>query len=761
MRRIRNRRGFTLVLVLLLGAILLVVGTTVFSVSVNNSRATTGERARTEAYLSAESALTHVRSRMGRQLLSMNDRGEAVFAEDTGPFGLYRRDGKFYLGYAKLSFDGTVLGMHDLMSAEPLPDTFEATALKEGTPNQRWWVHQLGAVRWIPLSVAEAVEGGGLLPVAARQVEVVGESGGDGSDGRQAVAQTLRLAVDLNAQAVTRRPEVALGVVSVAKVNPEPLPPFSLKVAQEQPSRIRIEGPVLVDTPKVEGDWARLEGQAKFTVTAPRNPDTGSSYGESTDGTPARPLNPDLFKFANDKEKTILSQGGDRRFARPGKIDLEADFESFEESESPGTLQLTVPLAELIGQAGTTFRKDFNDANNILNPRGETIYDAKKAEFDFNKARRGIFYLPDRTLLLRGQPFKVFTYKGRGTLVITSSSSCLSLENAGLVPLGASDSLTIVCALKPPDPKAQAAAGAAGTGASTPGGSTTPSTPAGSTLPGAPVPPGGASGLGGSTTGRPGQPNAPPAGPPPKPPAIKMSFSSGIPVTVLANARGIPLTVERKDLERDIGAPPNLPTTLRRLISSVTVDGISIPSGARAVTLDRRNYILARLSERDAPEVLVSIGVNSRGQQGSLQRESVRGEAQVVPLMRLQAQIFSNGPFLSEGSARLVGSLIAPAIAIGPPRYAPNTQNLLYGDNSYGLRVQFDAIYRRTPPTVGAQLMTFRPRQRPEPFVPVPVARVDGALWQRFNFDQWRTPPASTPAETTETTETTSSTGML
>ncbi len=715
-------------MVLMLGAILLVVATTVFSFSLNNARTTTGERSRTEAYLSADSALAYLRNTLGSQLLGLDDRGEPVPA-DGGPFGLYRRGEQFYFGYPKLDTQGTVLGMHDLVNPAALPDRFEDTKFKDSTPQQRWWVHQLGAVRWIPLSVAQVAEGDGVVPVAIRQVEVVGESGSEGLDGRSAVSQTLRLAVDLKGQSVTRRPEVALGVVSVARYNPEQQPSFLLKGSTDQQSRVRIEGPVLVDTPRVAGEWGRLEGKAKVTIAVARNPETAASYAEASGETPAQPLNPALFPYAGNKEQAIIAQGGERRFSRPGEIEFEGNFESFEEEASPGTLQLTVPFAEMIGRAGTVLRKSFNPRHNIKNPRGERIYDAQKALFDFTKARRGIFYVENKSLLLKGEPFKVFTYQGQGTLVITGTDNCLTLENASLVPVSAADSLTIICALQPPDPAAASAASAAA--ASVPTDTSTASS---------------ATDISTTTTRTATNPNERPQGtarapqPPPKPVGIKVLFSAAIPSMVLANNRGVPFTVPKAVLENDFGAPPNLPTTLKRLFTGVGVEGVNIPSGARAVTLDQRNYVLARLSEQERPEVLVSIGVNSDKQRSSLQLEGISG-AQVVPLVRLQAQVFSNAPFTSEGSVRIVGSLIAPSISIAQGRYAPNTQNLLYGDSKFGLRFLFDAQYRRMPLGTGGQLMTFRPRRRPEPFLPAVVARVDGLLWQRSNFEQWRNPP--------------------
>ncbi|AGY59794.1 hypothetical protein [Gloeobacter kilaueensis] len=743
--RVRNRRGFTLIAVLLLGAILLAIGTTVFSLAINRSRTATGERDRAEAYLSAESALAAIRNRLGSRLLALDDRAETPLPDDTGPFGLYKQGDQFYLAYPRLSFDGTVLGLSDLMRPEPLPDTFEATALKDRTPSERWWLHQLGAVRWIPLSIAEVAESGGILPVAVRQVEVVGESGGDGTDGRQAIAQTLRLSVNLNDPATTRRPEVALGAVAVTRVDPQKQPPFWLKAVPGTLSRVRVEGPILVDAPRIEGDWVRLEGRADLSAKPARNPETGKPYAQADGNIPAQPLNRGLFAQAANKEDGFLMVGGNRRFAKAGDIDLSASFESLSDEDVPGTLQLSVPFAERIGKAGTVLRKDFNDLNNVVNPRGEKIYDAVKSQFDFNKARRGIFYIEGRSMALKGQPFRVFTYKGRGTLVITGKDNCLSLENASLVPVSAADSLAIVCALKPLPPGSPSAT-SPGSTASTP----TDSTASTTTQSTASVP----AGLSASTPGgaqRGGPPPAGPNGAPPpldnKPAGVRLLFSSAIPVTVLANARGVPFTVANKDVQRDIGAPPNLPTTLNRLISSVNIGDVSIPSGARSVNLDKRNYILAALSDRGEPEVLISLGANARQQQGTLQRESVRGEVQVVPLLRLQAQVFSNAPFISEGSARIVGSIFAPSITLNPPRYSANTQNLLYGDNKFGLRLLFDAIYRRLEPTVGSELMTFRPRQRFNPFQPVTVARIDGTLWQRFNFDQWRQPPTSTPPQ--------------
>lgn len=755
MNRQRSQKGVTLVMVLLMGAVLFVMATTVFSLSVNNSRTTVNNRAQTEAYLSADSALAHLRNTLGSELLTFDDRGEPL-PPDSGSFGLYRSDGQFYFGYSQLSDLGQVTGMHSLMNSQPLGTTFEATrvALRDSTAGQRWWIHQLGAVRWIPLSIATVSEGDGVVPVAIRQVEVLGESGADGSDARSAVAQTLRLAVDLKSQRTTRRPEVALGAVPVAKVTPEQSPVFILKASADQESLVRIEGPVLIDAPKVEGDWARLTGKAKVTLKQAIDPLTQAPYGEPSlsDAPAGLPLNPELFALAASKDKAFLLEGGERRFARPGNIELEADFGEFEAEERPGTLQLTVALAEFVGRAGTVLRKDFNPLHNILNPRGEKIYDAKKAEFDFTKTRRGILYFEKRKLLLKGEPsYKTFRYRGQGTLVVTGEENCLTLENSSLVAATSKDSLTILCALKPLPPGTNPNAPSPTTG--TPVGTPTdaPAISAGESLVSTALKTTIDTTVKGTVTNQTQNQSqsSPPGG-------VKLLFSAAVPVTVLANRDGVPYTVEDKDLEKDFGAPRNLPTTLKRLISGVSVDDVTIPSGARAVTLDKRNYILARLSDQERTEVLISLGSESERQRGSVQFESV-SNAQVVPLMRLQAQVFSNTAFVSEGTARVIGSVIAPSIYLSQARYSGNPQNGFYADAKYGNRFLFDAIYRRPPETLGTWLMTFRPSRRPT-VAQVQVARVDGLLWQRFSADQLRTPPAAdsalagTSAETLTTT---------
>jgi hypothetical protein len=701
-------------MVLFLGAILLVSGLAIFNLSVNHSSETVGNRSRIAASLSAESALAHLRNVEGQNLLGFDDHGGPL-PKDSGPFGLYRQGDQYLLGYPKLDYDGKFLGLHSLIAEEGLPEDYEATTLKDRTPDQRWWVHQLGAVRWLPLNMADLAISGGVVPVAVRQVEVVGESGG----GRSAVTQTLQLAIDLTDQGTSRRPEVAMGAVGVTKVIPDQKAAFTIKGSTDQQSRIRFEGPVLIDVPKVEKEWVRLDG--KMQISTDEMPISDSD---------PRPLNPALLTQATDREKSFLLNGGESKVERPGDIQLDTRFSNVEPEDVPGTMQLTQALAEFIGKAGTSLRKEFNPAHNVLNPAGEKIYDAKKGRFDFSKARRGIFYLPNRTLTLRGEPFRLFTYKGRGVLVITAQDTCLTLENASLVPVSSADSLTIICAIKPGIPGQPR----------TPATTSTPSTDSISAPrdTSQPVSTGVTTTID-TTVNSTATPQAQQVLTTPA--AIRVTFSTAIPGTILADKRGVPYVLKDKQVETDVGAPPGLPTTLKRLISGVTFDSVSIPSGARAVALDGRNYVLARVSERgDEAQVLISLGVNSGTQRGSLQLEGIQ-DASVVPLIRLQAHVYANGPFVSEGSVRLVGSLIASSIAINPGGGAPNTQSLLYGDPKYGSRYLFDAIYRRIPENVGEWLITFRPRRFSQPPKPVAVKRIDGLLWQRSDFDRWRSPP--------------------
>jgi hypothetical protein len=718
-------------MVLLLGAILLVMATVVFALSVNNSSATSNERARAEATLSAESALAYLRNGIGSKLLALDERGGRL-PDDSGPFGLYRREGRFWLAYSRLSPLGESQGLHSLASGEALPDAFDATALKAGIGESRWWIRQLGPVRWIPLAMGDVVENNGLVPAAVRQVEVVGESGA----GRAALTQTLRLAVDLGDRTTARRPEVALAAVPVSRFKTEQRPVFLLRGSADQPSRVRIEGPLLVDAPAVEGEWLRLEGKAKMTVEVARDPATGRPYGQKYDGTPEQPLNQGLFALAGDREQSILMSGGERRAAKPGDIDLDSRYTDVDPQEAPGTLQLTEQLARFIGRAGTVVRKDFNPQNNLLNPAGEKIYDARRGRFDFRKARRGILYFDGRTLKLKGEPYRLFTYQGQGTLVITARNTCLELENVSLVAASAADHLTIVCAARP-DPTALTPP--AGSGSSTPGTASSSGPVTSSTVRSTTDTTVNTTVQGGSAP-RTQQPVGPP-------PGVHLVLSAAIPATILADEQGVPVTVRNSDVEIDAGAPPTLPTTVRRLIGSVNVGETSVPSGARAVTLDRRNYVLARVPERgDEPEVPISIGINRDGQRASVQYETVR-RARAVPLVRLDAHVYSNAPFSSEGSVRVVGTVFAPGVIVGQARYAANTQNLLYGDNLLGLRFLFEAIYRRGGDGPGDWLMTFRPRQIPQPPQAVRVARIDSLLWQRLDTDRWRAVPTETSPE--------------
>ncbi len=716
----RNRRGFTLVMVLFLGAILLVSGLAIFNLAVNHSSETVGNRNRVAASLSAESALAHLRNVEGSNLLGFDDRGGPL-PKDSGPFGLYHQGDQYFFGYPKLDYDGKFMGLSSLIAEESLPEDYDATTLKDRTPDQRWWVHQLGAVRWLPLTMADLAASGGTVPVAVRQVEVVGESGG----GRSAVTQTLQLAIDLTDQGTSRRPEVAMGVVGIAKVIPDQQAAFTIKGSTDQQSRIRFEGPVLIDAPKVEKEWVRLEGKMQVSID-----EVPTSDRET------KPLNPVLFPQATDRGKSFLLNGGEGKVERPGDIQLDTRFSNIEPEDAPGTMQLTQALAEFIGKAGTSLRKEFNPAHNVLNPAGEMIYDAKKGRFDFTKARRGIFYLPKRTLALRGDPFRLFTYKGNGVLVITAQDTCLTLENASLVPISSADSLTIICTVKPgiPGQPRSSATSTPGTDSiSTPRDTSQPVSTGVTTTVNTTV----------NSTANPATTLQVPT----TPAAIRVTFSTAIPGTILADKRGVPYVLKNKEVETDVGAPPGLPTTLKRLISSVSFERVSIPSGARAVNLDNRNYVLARVSERgDEAQVLISLGINSGAQRGSLQVESVQ-DASVVPLVRLQAHVYTNGPFVSEGSVRIVGSLIASSIAINPGGGAPTTQALLYGDPKYGSRYLFDAIYRRIPENVGEWLITFRPRRFSQPPKPVTVTRIDGLLWQRSDFERWRTPPPEVPQE--------------
>jgi hypothetical protein len=715
-------------MVLFLGAILLVSGLAIFNLAVNNSSETVGNRNRVAASLSAESALAHLRNVEGQNLLGYDDHGGPL-PKDSGPYGLYRQSDQYFLAYPKLDYDGKFLGLHSLVAEESLPEDYEATTLKDRTPDQRWWVHQLGAVRWLPLNMADLAISGGIVPVAVRQVEVVGESG----SGRSAVTQTLQLAIDLTDQATSRRPEVAMAAVGVTRVIPDQQAAFTIKGSTDQPSRIRFEGPVLIDVPKVEKEWVRLDGKMQIS----------SVEAAKSDGD-IQPLNPALLTQATDREKSFLLNGGESKVERPGDIQLDTRFSNVEPEDVPGTMQLTQALAEFIGKAGTSLRKEFNPAHNVLNPAGEKIYDAKKGRFDFSKTRRGIFYLPNRTLTLRGEPFRLFTYKGQGVLVITARDTCLTLENASLVPVSNTDSLTIICAVKPGipgQPRTPGATSTPGTGSISSPSTDSISAPRDTSQPVST----GVTTTVNTTVNSTATPQAQQVLTTPA--AIRVTFSTAIPGTILADKRGVPYLLKDKQVEIDVGAPPGLPTTLKRLISGVTFDTISIPSGARAVALDGRNYVLARVSERgDEAQVLISLGVNSGTQRGSLQLEGVQ-DASVVPLIRLQAHVYANGPFVSEGSVRIVGSLIASSIAITPGGGAPNTQSLLYSDPKYGSRYLFDAIYRRIPENIGEWLITFRPRRFSQPPKPVAVQRIDGLLWQRSDFERWRTPPPEPPQE--------------
>ncbi len=656
-----RKQGFSLLFVLVLGILLTALAGSLLVLSNAQAQRDLGVRGQVEATVRAESGIQFLIASERERLLTLGTDGgqPPEFAED--PFVLVQED---QLYFAARTEDDL---LDDYEDGRALPGEFATAAFFAEQGSQRWWLQRLGPVQWRPIDLKELMTQSGLVRVAEREIIVVGEgvSGSQNVLQRQIRAQNLGFYLDLNDPLVTLKPQTALSLVPTLgnAEDPSKQPILSVRGSISVPTLIRFAGAVLLDTQNREVAALGVRGQALL------------DFEPSPDSTVNRQLYPTL---------TTANRGLWQMGTGAVNTDPQATIDTQIQNLDPSlrtTLQLDGDLATALGKQGTVYEGEFKEDTAIFGADGGLIYDPDTAQFDFNQARNGILYLPLEGLNLQSDTYRSYTYKGRGTLVVTSPKA-VSMRNISLVAADSEASLTIIIA-----PVLDPALG---------------------------------------------QDRAPLG--------LQVVFGSPVtPQTVLANETD-QLVTFNCSLNSRLAEPDPLVANnplIKRTIGFISSGKVSIPNGSRAYQIDENTCVILARLEKDQTEVILSIGQNTDKQKGKVEPRRVLN-AKVIPLQQIQAEIYNMNPTLTRGSCRFTGRVVTPSI-----RMLGGAGGNLYGVDQKD-RYILEFIYQSLPATVGSLLMTFRSDLTPRS-IPLPITFLELKQWRALSAAVLKGEPLEAP----------------